>query len=150
MDIQKLTIQDIELIKQCDKMFVEFLDSEGKYDYNYLKREQINSFANDLNDDNNILFVAKQDEKVIGFLYGYIEKRKSAKLPVAHIGFLYVRDEYRNRKVATKLIDTFFEYLKNIDIQIVEVKVFENNIAAKKLYDKYGFDILWSNNRMKI
>ncbi|MBQ8043542.1 MAG: GNAT family N-acetyltransferase [Clostridia bacterium] len=150
MNIQKLDIQDVKLVKQCDNMFVEFLDGEGKYDENYLKREQLNSFINDLNDSNNILFVAKQDETVIGFLYGYIEKRKGAKLPVAHLGFLYVNGEYRNRKVATKLIDTFIVYIKGLDIKIIEVKVFENNIAAKKLYDKYGFNALWSNYRKKI
>ena len=119
MNIQKLVIQDVKLVKQCDNMFVEFLDGEGKYDENYLKREQLNSFINDLNDSNNILFVAKQDETVIGFLYGYIEKRKGAKLPVAHLGFLYVNGEYRNRKVATKLIDTFIVYIKGLDIKII-------------------------------
>lgn len=150
MEIQKLDIQDVELVKQCDKMFIDFLDSEGKYDENYLKREQLNSFINDLNYSNNILFVAKQDETVIGFLYSYIEKRKGEKLPVAYIGFLYVESEYRNRKVATKLIDTFIEYIKGMDIKIIEVKVFENNIAAKKLYDKYCFNALWCNYRKKI
>ena len=150
MNIQKLTIHDRELIRQCDDMFIDFLDSEGKYDENYLKREKINSFENDLNNENNVLFVAKEQEKSIGFLYGYIEKRNAAKLPVSHLSFLYVNGEHRNKKIATKLIDTFFEYLKSIDIQIVEVKSYDNNIAAKKLYEKYGFSVLWCNYRKNI
>ena len=112
MDIQRLTIGNLELIKQCDNMFIDFLDSEEKYDENYLKREKINSFANDLNSENNLLFVAKEQEKAVVFLYGYIEKRNSAKLPVAHLSFLYVNSEYRNRKIATQLIENFLEYLK--------------------------------------
>ena len=150
MDIKKLTIQDTELINQCDNMFKDFLDSEGKYDENYLKRENLNSFASDLNNINTILMVAKESNETIGFLYGYIDLKKGTKLPVANLSFLYVKSEHRNKKVATNLIDAFFEELKANNIKIVEVKSFENNIAAKKLYSKYGFDVLWSNYRKNI
>lgn len=150
MEIQRLTIQDTELIKQCDSMFREFLDSEGKYDENYLKRDELNSFAKDLNGENIILIVAKENDKALGFLYGYIESKKGKKLPVANLTFLYVNNEYRNKKIATNLIDAYLEQLKAMSITIVEVKTFENNTAARKLYAKYGFEILWSNYRKNI
>ena len=150
MDIQKLTVQNVELINQCDDMFIEFLDSEGKYDENYLKRKKTNSFIKDLEDNNNILLVAKEEENVIGFLYGYIEQRKGSKLPVAHLAFLYVDEQHRNKGVATSLIDNFLDQLKNSGIEIVEVKSFVNNVAAKSLYQKYGFDTLWLNYRKKL
>jgi len=150
MDIQRLAIQDTDLIKKCDSMFKEFLDSEGKYDENYLKREELNSFTKELNNNNIILMVAKENNEVIGFLYGYIEAKKGTKIPVANLTFLYVREEHRNKKVATNLIDAFFEQLKEMDIRIVEVKTFENNTAARKLYAKYGFNVLWSNYRKNI
>lgn len=150
MKIQKLKIEDKQFVQQCDKLFLDFLDSEGKYDENYKKRENIKSFLNDLTDENNILLVAVEESKVLGFVYGYIENRKDGKLPVAHIAFVYVDLESRNRKIASNLIDKFLEELKCRQIQIVEVKSFESNEIAKKLYQKYGFNIIWSNYRKNI
>lgn len=150
MKIKKLTKTDKSLVEKCDKLFLEFLDSEGQYDYNYQKRENVNSFINDLSDKNNILLAATDEDNVLGFLFGFIEKKKSAKLPVAHLSFVYVDKTNRNKKIATTLIDAFMIELKNMNIEIVEVKCFENNEIAKSLYDKFEFNVLWSNYRKKI
>lgn len=150
MVIKRIEKEDIEYIKECDTLFLKFLDSEGKFDYNYLKRDHLNNFSNDLNDKKKILFASIEDDKVIGFLFGYIEKRKSYKEYVANISFLYVDDEYRNKRIATSLIDTFLKELEKRQIRILEVKTYEENKIAQKLYSKYGFDKLWTNYRKKI
>lgn len=46
--------------------------------------------------------------------------------------FLYVDCEYRNRKIATFLIDKFLEEIKRVNVEIVEVKCFKENEVAKK------------------
>ena len=150
MELQKLTIEDKKLVKQCDNMFLKFLDSEGKYDDNYLKREKVNTFFNDLSKENILLLVAKEQETVLGFLYGWIETKKDSKLPIAHMTFLYVNEEYRNKKIATSLIDEFLNLIKEMNVEIIEVKCYEENEAAKKLYKKYGFKPIWSNYRTRI
>lgn len=139
MNIQKLTFENKELVKECDKLFFKFLESEKKYDENYKDPEKINSFINDLLDENKILLIAIEKNNVLGFLYGFIENKENLKSPIGNICFLYVDNEYRNKKIATTLIDYFFNELKKMNIEIVEVKSFENNEAAKALYLKYDF-----------
>jgi ribosomal protein S18 acetylase RimI-like enzyme len=147
MNIQKLTFENKELVEECDKLLLKFLESEKKYDENYKEKEKNNSFLNDLLDENKILLVAIEKNNVLGFIYGLIENKTSLKLPVGHICFLYVDNEYRNKKIATSLIDAFLNELKKSNIEIVEVKSFENNEAAKALYIKYNFKPLWTNYR---
>ena len=129
--------------------FTEFLDSEGKYDDNYLKRENIPSFLGDLENENNILLCGIQSG-VVAFLYGYIEKKKGMQEEVGHITFIYVKEEYRKKKIATELIKEYMQILTKKNIQIIEVKSYVNNMAANRLYSKFGFDELWTNYRKRI
>lgn len=147
MDIQKLTFENKELVEECDKLFLKFLESEKTYDANYKTKEKNNSFANDLLDENKILLVATENNNVLGFLYGFIENKTTFLKPVGNICFLYVDNGYRNRKIATNLIDNFFNELKKLNIEIVEVKAFENNEAAKAIYSKYDFKPFLINYR---
>lgn len=150
MDIVKLKNTDIEMIRTCDILFKKFLNSEGKYDGNYIERENIKSFEKDLIDNTKTLYVAKENEIVEGFLYAYISKSKNEKEEVAHLCFLYVDEKYRNKKVATNLIQKFINEMKLIGITNIDVKVFEENEIAKKLYKKFEFENLWVNLRLKI
>ena len=150
MEIQKLTVDDKELIEQCDKLLIEFLNEEAIYDTNLTKSKNTNSLLVDIANQNNILLIAKENEEVLGFLFGYIEKNNKNIQEVAHLSFIYVKNKYRNNKIATKLIDEFISFIKKENIEIIEVKCYKNNEIANKLYIKYGFDILWSNYRKKI
>ena len=55
MNIKKVNIQDKKIITECDMLLREFLNSEKKYDENYIEQKKIKSLENDLSDDNNIL-----------------------------------------------------------------------------------------------
>ena len=133
MKIKKIIKSDKNLVEQCDKLFIDFLKSESKYDDNYLERKQLKSFLDDLNDENNILYSAIEDEIVVGFLFGYINKLKSEINPVAHLCFLYVDLKYRNKKIVTNMINVFLKEIKLRDIKNIDVKVYSNNIEALKL-----------------
>lgn len=147
MLVKRLGIDDVELVKQCDRLFVKFLDSEGIYDDNYQKREILNSFLKDLDSETNMLLATVENDKVLAFLYGYIENKKGMKEPVAHLTFIYVDENYRKQNIATNLINEYLGILKENNISIVEVKSYKENIAANKLYDKFGFNELWTNYR---
>ena len=58
--------------------------------------------------------------------------------------------QHRKKGIATQLITTLFKQLEKQNIDIVEVKAFNDNIAATNLYEKFGFDVLWVNYRRKI
>ena len=150
MEIQRLTSSDNELIKQCDKLLIKLFKEEAVYDGNFLKVEKTNSLLCDLDYENNILLVVKENDNVLGFLFGFIEKNKMSREKIAHISFVYVETRYRKNKIASKLIDEFLLLVKKSRIELIEVKCYTNNEAANKLYKKYGFDILWSNYRKRI
>ena len=150
MNIKKLTIKDKEDITKVDNLFKKFLISESKYDVNYKIREDLKSFEKDLNNENNILLVCKNENDVVAFLFGYINQTKNEILPVAHLAFIYVEEAFRNKKIASNLIDEFFSELRNKNIKFVEVNTFNSNESAKKLYEKFGFSMNYINYRKGI
>jgi ribosomal protein S18 acetylase RimI-like enzyme len=150
MDIKRITINDKIDIKVVDRLFKKFLISESKYDENYKIREDLKSFEQDLNNENNIILTCKKDNDVVAFLYGYINQTKNELLPVAHLAFIYVEEEFRCKKIASNLINEFLNELKNRKIEFVEVNAFFNNGPAIRLYEKYGFCANYINYRKKI
>ena len=137
MLVKRLGLEDDKFVKQCDKLFTKFLDSEGIYDNNYKKRESLNSFLNDLENENNTLLAR-------------VENKKGMKESVAHLTFLYVDENYRKQNIATNLINEYLKILKEKNISIIEVKSYKDNVAANKLYEKFGFNELWINYRKRI
>ena len=103
--------------------------------------------SNDLEDEKKVIYVAIENDCVQGFLYGYLSKSKNEKEEVAHLCFLYVDEEHRNKNIATNLVRSFLEYIDSLNIKIVDLKVYNENKIALKLYEKFSFKPLWSNLR---
>lgn len=150
MKVRRLTQVDKELVYKCDELFVSFCDDQEKYDYNYQKTENMNSFISDLESDEKFLLCIEQEKEVQGFLYGYIEKKKNMKEKIANLVFIYVKEEYREQNIGAKLINEYMNILKENNVDIIEVKAYENNNVAKNLYKKMGFNALWTNYRKRI
>ena len=150
MEIQRLTSNDKELVKQCDKLLIKLFKEESVYDDNYNVVEDLNSLICNLESENNILLVAKENDIVLGFLFGFVKKNKMSKEAVANLSYIYVESNYRNNKIATKLIDEFLLLMKKNLVEIIEVKCYKDNDAANNLYKKYGFDVLYSSYRKRI
>ena len=60
---------------------------------------------------------------------------------VIYIDALYVLDEYRNMGIAKKLINKFYDYCYENNIDIVEIAVFKDNVEALNLYKKLGYEV---------
>lgn len=56
------------------------------------------------------------------------------------INNIYVLEEYRNRGIASKLLEKIIEDGKRNNIINITLEVRENNINAIKLYKKYNFE----------
>ena len=89
--------------------------------------------------DDNYLYFASVDGKIVGYLFGYIINDYINKSPVAKLDALYVLKEYRNMNIATKLIEDFKLWCQKNNIAYINVTVWSENIIAKKLYMKHGF-----------
>ena len=133
-----------EMAKECDILLTKLVQSERKYDKNIKENFVVtNNYVNLYNKDNNILYISCDNEKPVGFIYGYIKYEQSNFVfdSVAQIDALYVLDNYRNKGIGKKLIDKFYEWCEENNIKIVEISVFKNNTNAYNLYEKLGYEV---------
>ena len=126
--------------KICDDLLTELILDEKKYNSNVNEDFKVNNYyKNYIGKDSSKLLVALEDNKIIGFIFTKIigdETEKSS----AKIDALYVVKEYRNKGVATKLIESIKTWLKDIEIDSVTISTMYQNEIAKKLYYKLGFN----------
>lgn len=139
---------------ECDKLLTKLIISESKYDSN-LKKDYIvkNYFENKYSNKDNILIVAKTDEKtIIGYAYCKITTSEDGPT-INHIALLdglYVDEKYRNQGVATQLIQKAKEWSKDIGAKIFEINVATSNTNAFELYSKLGFGEVEKKMRVEL
>ena len=75
------------------------------------------------------------DDKNIGFVdFSFIYDR-------IELNYIYVEKSYRNKNIASKLMDKLIEFAIDNKCINITLEVDESNDAAINLYKKYGFTI---------
>lgn len=92
------------------------------------------SILDDLNNDNSIYFVAKINNNIVGYI--------AAMLLYDHIDILsvLVDNKHIRNGIAYTLLSNVSNYAKSINITEILLEVRITNIAAQKLYEKFGFE----------
>ncbi len=83
------------------------------------------------------LFKASEKGKLLGFIEIELLEGK-----VARINGLTVKEEFRNRGIAGKLLDFAKKFLKEKGMHRILLLVKEKNKAAKKVYKEKGFSFI--------
>lgn len=78
-------------------------------------------------------FVARIENRIVGYIGMWFV------MDECHITNIAVHEEYRRQKIASKLIEKMLEECKEHGTTYIELEVREKNMAAQKLYEKYGF-----------
>lgn len=78
-------------------------------------------------------FVARIENRIVGYIGMWFV------MDECHITNIAVHEEYRRQKIASKLIEKMLEECKEHGTTYIELEVREKNLAAQKLYEKYGF-----------
>ena len=91
------------------------------------------TFFNDMAQNNRLYLVAKEDDKLIGFVGASYFMDEADILRVA------ILPEYQRKGVATQLMQEMIDCLKKLLVKKVMLEVEENNIKAQGLYKKVGF-----------
>ena len=105
-----------ELDKMADDLLTEY-DNENGVKYNF------NKFS----------FVAKDDDKSVGFITGFSYYAEVT------INNVVVRKEYRGKGIGTKLIRKVEEYFENKGFN--NINLVTNDFQAPKFYEKCGFEL---------
>ena len=79
----------------------------------------------------------KENNKFIGCGYGVIEK--------GYIGLfdIIVKNEFRGNGYGTKIVQTILSKANEQGIEKAYLSVVDNNVVAKKLYKKLGFNEIY-------
>jgi len=128
--------------KICDKLLTELIQSEHKFNNNIKKDYVVKDYFEKIyNNDNNIIFCAKIDKKIVGFIYCRLDFDNNGPMlyKEALIDGLYVKNEYRKRGIASTLIEYAKMWAKDKGVKKLYINVLEKNKNAMNLYYKKGF-----------
>ena len=88
------------------------------------------------------LLVAESDGAVVGlltFMYRHIESDKQVTRNVIFVDDLAVKTEYRGREIGTQLLNLMKKKVSDEHLDGLELQVNARNIAARKMYENFGF-----------
>lgn len=124
----------------ANELLTKLIKEERKYVENVKEDFAITKNYEEIyQNEDNCLYFAFINNEIIGYLFGYIINDYINKSPVAKLDALYIIENYRNMKVATKLIEEFKKWCQKNNITYINVTVWQDNIVAKHLYLKHGF-----------
>lgn len=132
----------IEDAKICDELLTKLIQSERKFNKNIKSNYIVKDFFEKIyNNDNNVIFCAKIDKVIVGYIYCRFDSDCNG--PMLHqealIDGLYVKNEYRRRGIANNLIAYVKKWVKDKKIKNLYINVLEENMEAMNLYYKNGF-----------
>ena len=84
-----------------------------------------------------VSLLANEKEEVAGFVIGLVDDYGEMKL--GHIVTIDVVPKYRRKGIATKLLQKVEKEFQNSGIETSYLEVRDDNVAARKLYQKLGY-----------
>jgi ribosomal protein S18 acetylase RimI-like enzyme len=123
MEFKLLDKKDISLMKN-------FIDDENT---NYNK-EQLTNF---LNENNSYGFIVKNENKIVGFAYGYVLLRPDGNQDF-YLHAIDIISEFQGKGYGTKLMNFIKKYIKEIKCRKMFLITNKSNISACKCYEKAG------------
>lgn len=108
------------------------------HSWDVLKNEMVQL----LNSDRDVLFVARVEEKAVGFAHiclrqDYVEGSHST--PVGYIEAIFVKEKYRNRGIAKRLVQAGEEWSKSKGCIEMGSDTMIDNVSSQQFHKKIGF-----------
>ena len=124
IEISNMTLLDLECISSIlESNFDDFWN--------------VNTLKNELLNPNSKYIVAKLDNTIVGFagIWKSVDD--------VHITNIVVHKTFRNQNIGTLMLSKLIELAKiEPNISSITLEVNANNIAAIKLYEKFGFKLV--------
>ncbi len=90
-------------------------------------------------DNSNYFFlIAESDDVPLGFISYYFGYDLSSLSQGAHVGDLFIRDEWRNAKIGSKLMAAVAKQVMHQSGQWISLTALKTNSHAKDFYEKRG------------
>ncbi len=118
----------------------EYKDSDN-LSLNKVLKESFNLEKKGNNNNNNIELVAVHNNIVVGYLVINKVFDSLKNNYYALINYVCVKEEYRNNKIGSNLLQKAIGICKEENIIYIELTSNKNRVEAQHLYKKYGFII---------
>ena len=123
MEFKVLENQDVDLL-------LDFVDDEDtQYDKEHLR--------NFINEENNYGFIAKEDNRVLGFAYGYVLIKPDGRKAFYFDSIDVIKDG-QNKGIGTQLMKFVGDYSKKIGCYEMFLITQKSNVSACRCYTKAG------------
>ena len=123
MEYKILEEQDLALM-------LDFVDDENtKYSIEVLKKF--------IDEKNNFGFIAKTNNKIVGFAFGYILLKPDSR-KVFYLDAIDVMPEYQGKGCGTGIISFARDYAKTLNCYKMYLITNRSNVSACKCYEKAG------------
>ena len=123
MNYKLLEEQDLELM-------LDFVDDENT-------QYKIEDLTKYINNENSYGFIAKLDNKIVGFATAYMLLKPDGR-KVLYLDTIDVMPEYQGKGYGTELIPYACEFGKSINCYKMYLITNKSNISACKCYEKAG------------
>lgn len=124
MEIRRLTIDDIGILRKAGKLFWEKIRDD----------QQLNRF---LSYEKNYIYIALDNEKVVGFAFGYILDTFYSE-PMFYLHSIDVADSYKRKGIGKSIMNKMMEDCKVQGIKECFLITNKSNIPAVNLYRSIG------------
>lgn len=115
---------NIEYSENLNEDFYKIIDDE--FNKFALKNEVVCNYKS-------FSFIAKEDEKFVGIITGNSYYKE------VHISDLIIIDEYRNKHIGSKLVQTVEDYFKDKGFENINLTTY--GFQAPNFYKKCGFKV---------
>lgn len=115
---------NIEYIENLDENFYKLIDDEFN---KYAIKNDVKCKYTPFN------FVAREDNIVIGIITGHSYYKE------VHIGDLIILEEYRNKHIGSKLIETVENYFRDKGFENINLTTYD--FQAPEFYKKCGYEV---------
>jgi len=88
---------------------------------------------------NSLFIVAEENNKMVGYLYGYVEPLAPFKIKSGYLDDMIVSKRFRGKGVGTKLHNEFIKWLREKKIKWAVLHVDWVNKMARKTYEKWEY-----------
>ena len=134
-----IRVLDEERANVCDMLLTKLIQDEKQYDNSIDENFVVkNYFRNVIKNETNILLCYEEDQLIKGYIYLKLIDNDNRKGYL--IDGLYVDIKYRNKGIATNLIESALTIVKKSNVSFVDINVMTNNKVAINLYKHFGFN----------
>jgi GNAT superfamily N-acetyltransferase len=143
IEIRNSTMDDLEEIQALSALLTK---QEFEYNSNIdlswpFSEDHKKTYAQFIDQENFISLVACLDDKIIGYLVGYIQESSISRSArnIANLDNMFILQEFRRQGVGSMLVKRFFSWAKLCNVDTVAVGAFVPNEKAVSFYKKNGF-----------